>query len=318
MTKNQIEYLKLLETQRSNQAVEAETGRANRERERQGQISLDEQSRSNLANEKIKADTLIEQSRHNLATESETNRANLARELETSLHNRNTEHVAMLNYSETARANRERERLTSEAQDEQRRANLAREAENERSHRADERIRTRQVTETERANKAFEDYRDRNLQATIDYNTGSLDLRGRELEESTRSHKAQEAIGIARNVTEAGYLAERVRSDLANEAENALHHRAMELKSYDTKVYNTNTLPSSSQTQSLPPKREPVVIATDERELKSTGSGGFGNGRGGGFGTSTYIVTNRYSDGSTKQFKEVRRNGKVVSREELK
>lgn len=112
MTKNQIEYLKLKETERANRAREAidtgqlseserhnkaseqltlgqnvEQARHNVESERQNQVSLDEASRHNRAYESIQlmnADTsrLVaqEQQRHNLRTESETQRSNLASE----------------------------------------------------------------------------------------------------------------------------------------------------------------------------------------------------------------------------------------------
>lgn len=66
MTRNQIAYRELLETERSNKAREAETGRSNLANER-------ENRRSNIARE-------AETSRSNIARESETNRTNVANE----------------------------------------------------------------------------------------------------------------------------------------------------------------------------------------------------------------------------------------------
>lgn len=112
MTKNQIEYNKLLETQRHNQRDEnirqsgneltyqlgrsqlAETSRSNRakegltgaanletarhnaEQERLNQLLYGETQRSNRANEAIRQSTLVEQNRSNLANEAIRNAAN--------------------------------------------------------------------------------------------------------------------------------------------------------------------------------------------------------------------------------------------------
>lgn len=91
MTRNQIEYQKHLEQQRSNRAQEALTGR-----------SIDEQVRSNQARES-------ENYRSNLARETENTRSNQARERETFRHDVNTEILTAGLNAETARSNLARE-----------------------------------------------------------------------------------------------------------------------------------------------------------------------------------------------------------------
>lgn len=66
MTRNQVAYREILETERSNKAREAETSRSNL-------ASEGETHRSNVARE-------FETNRSNVARESETNRANVAYE----------------------------------------------------------------------------------------------------------------------------------------------------------------------------------------------------------------------------------------------
>lgn len=186
ITRNQIEFQKLVETKRSNQAQEAqtaardaataeyqkstvsndmaklrETERSNRERERQSQISLDETARSNRAREDLTRVQNVEQSRHNLAVEQlqnltflENQRANLARE------------------AETTRSAKERERLQGEQNAETRRSNLAREG-----------LSLDQLSEQIRSNLAQEAIRER-----------ANELSELNLSESMRSHKVQEAL----------------------------------------------------------------------------------------------------------------------------
>lgn len=102
MTKNQIDYLNYLESQRHNVAGEAETNRYNivvgnetnrhnlategeaarhnKETEAQGRQSNKETKRHNKATESLTSKTLTETNRHNLATEAETGRSNRANE----------------------------------------------------------------------------------------------------------------------------------------------------------------------------------------------------------------------------------------------
>lgn len=144
MTKNQIEYAKLLETTRANKANESltkqrdtrayeinlgqlgETKRHNVATEAQARASLDETIRSNQAREAHEVNVLAETKRSNQAREAETQRSNLAREAET--HRSNVAQEIELN----------RSHLANEA--ETRRSNIAREAETARSNRANESI----------------------------------------------------------------------------------------------------------------------------------------------------------------------------------
>lgn len=98
MTKNQIEYLKVLESQRANRATEeltasrdktnrelglgtlAENTRHNQATEAQQYAVLGESKRHNLASEALGQATLSEQQRHSMATEQEQHRSNVAHE----------------------------------------------------------------------------------------------------------------------------------------------------------------------------------------------------------------------------------------------
>lgn len=179
MTKNQIEYLKLRETQRSNLAQEdltrsrdsrtyeiglgtlAESQRHNRATESQARLSLDETARHNLAGEALTRSSLDESIRHNQAVETEASRHNKVGESynervlsESRRHNVSQEAIGRsqvgasfaninLGYSQLAEASR---------------ANIARETENTRSNiaREDENLRHNQATE------AANMYRNRN------------------------------------------------------------------------------------------------------------------------------------------------------------
>lgn len=134
MTKNQIEYNKLLETKRANQASEraklseiAETGRHNLAGEQIQRASLDETSRANRAREAWQSDTLAETMRSNQERES----------------------LARAQHSELQRSNRASEDIRRQQNVETQRSNLARENETHRSNLAKE-------TETQRANIARE------------------------------------------------------------------------------------------------------------------------------------------------------------------
>jgi len=80
MTHNQIEYWKLREEQRSNQAKEQETERSNRANEGINEARRIEEGRHNLESENLNRLSLEETARHNTATEGETIRSNIAKE----------------------------------------------------------------------------------------------------------------------------------------------------------------------------------------------------------------------------------------------
>lgn len=123
MTKNQIEYQKLKETQRSNRVGEKETGRHNLEVENQGQQQIDESKRHNRATEGVDLSRLAETERSNKAVESLRSRE-LA---EISTHNRRTEGIDISKLQEQQRSNLANESLKREQNIETNRANIVRE-----------------------------------------------------------------------------------------------------------------------------------------------------------------------------------------------
>lgn len=179
MTKNQIEYLKLRETQRANLAQEeltrtrdsrsyeiglgtlAESQRHNRATEEQARVSLDETARHNLAGEQLTRSSLDESIRHNQAVEQEAARHNKVGESyneralkESSRHNLAQEQIGRSQVG----ASYANITLGYSQLDETNRANVARETETNRSNVARE-------TETERHNQKGESidmYRNRN------------------------------------------------------------------------------------------------------------------------------------------------------------
>lgn len=225
MTKNQIEYLKYKESQRSNMRQEeltaardstarelgfgtlAETTRHNQAVETHNTKVLGETQRHNVAQEFHNSRVLGEQIRSNMAREmlqqdanTETKRSNLAREAENTRHNKEVESQGRVQL-----------KLSEQSLAETRRSNIARENETFRANVARE-------TETHRANVASEANRAQQLQLGYDqlaetqkYHRDSVSLGYSQLAESTRANRANESIRM-------GELAERQRSNVANEA----------------------------------------------------------------------------------------------------
>lgn len=145
MTKNQIEYAKLVETKRTNLANEALTRERDSASKQLGFHTLEEQKRSNKAKE-------VETAQHNRATEG----LEAAKLGEASRHNAQLEALQAMGISETGRHNLAQERTAAKEADthaftaqESQRSNLARENETQRSNVARE-------TETNRSNTANE------------------------------------------------------------------------------------------------------------------------------------------------------------------
>lgn len=130
MTKNQIEYGKLLESKRANLAQEDLTRRRDTATREAKLIELSEAGRHNLAQERFQQGSLDEQSRHNTALEGLQSR-------EVDLKNRTL--------TETQRANRAKEALQNQQNVEAKRSNLAK-----------EQLGRIQATETHRSNLAKE------------------------------------------------------------------------------------------------------------------------------------------------------------------
>lgn len=344
MTRNQIEYLKHLETMRNNQAQLIELNRSNLERERQGQASLDETAKHNRATEEVATKQLIELGRHNLATEQEASTHNRNVEAETAAHNRETERQGVLQLaetqrsnlareSETARSNQARERLTEQANRETARANREREA-----------LGWGQLSETERANRAKEQLGIDQLMEQARMNDATIAYNSRRQDEVERQNLANNVIDTANQVTRAGELAERVRSDLASEAERARHNLAQEAiwatKNFATNVNLTQSpvitstggtasvtqpkqpqLPSGGNNISLQPNSPAVINPSDShlvnREVSDVYEGFAREISGALTGNKVQIAKERFSNGAVKYFQEEIRNGKVISRKQI-
>lgn len=210
MTRNQIEFNKLLETNRSNLAnEEIQRTRAATDREL-GFANLSESQRHNMASERMQVLSLDETSRHNLATESnaravleEQHRSNVQHELLTAQQQaEQRRHNQAVEY-ETARSNVSREQ-------EQMRSNRANEREAERAHRASETLRSAEVNESIRNHRALETLQSATVNQNIRYQNQQVVLRQQELaqnqaqfeisqKEIERSHQAQEDIQRQRN-----------------------------------------------------------------------------------------------------------------------
>lgn len=159
MTRNQLEYARLLETRRSNMANEvlggqqvqisqgnlAEVIRHNQAGESQQGRSLDEAIRHNVQTENLNSRSIQEGERSNRAREYETQRSNIAREHETLRSNVERE-------NETARHNFVTEGQTNVS------LSLSDQAQREleRSHRATETTNLLKVSEDARSNLARE------------------------------------------------------------------------------------------------------------------------------------------------------------------
>lgn len=249
MTRNQIEFLKLQETARANQAAEMEAHRANLERERQGQASLDLTAQRDANTLMLGQQQLTESIRHSTALETEQRRSNIANELlkqqslaETERANKAHEQFQSQQLLETQRANREREQLAVEQLEEQKRAALELEefrrhqlTETRRANKANEALTQSRIqysydalAETQRANVAAEQQRQQQLAETIRYNQQQEAQRAAELEERIRSSQASEKLEAARQVIQAAAQAEQLRSDIARENETARHNAAWE------------------------------------------------------------------------------------------
>lgn len=350
MTRNQIEFLKLLETQRANSASEIEVARANRERERQGQVALDETARRNLATEHLSSQQLLESIRHNTATETESRRHNIASELsiaqqmeETRRANLAREQISFDANAETRRSNLQREQLQAAQLEETQRANVVREQQNQqslsetqRAHRQQERLQSSQLAETQRANRENELIRQQQLAETIRYNSVLGDLRAGELLESQRSHRASEELSLARNVLAGTQQAETVRSDLARESEQNRHNLATEAimasKQFgstinftdgDVTVFDKQT-PNRQQATSSNPSSSSQQVADPNLSARVTDRKVYQVYEGIGReianavnGSGVRVVDETMADGTHKYYEEVFRNGRTTSRKEI-
>lgn len=179
ITKNQLEFEKLRESKRSNQANELQTQirDENLRRYQQGQLdisskNLDETKRSNLAKERFNLLSLDESQRHNLAYEAETQRSNQKREEQNAWSLEESKRANLAREAETQRANMAQEQLSRDRNIEQHRSNLAQESlGSERNF-----INLNSLYEQQRSNRANESLKDW-------YNQESMRLKERELQD---------------------------------------------------------------------------------------------------------------------------------------
>lgn len=253
MTKNQIEYLKVQESRRSNLRQEELTAARDATSRELGFATLGETTRHNQATEAHNTAVLGESQRHNIAQErhnslvlGEQTRANMAREaLERSAQEETKRHNVTVEM-ETSRHNIASENIQSEANqislsraEEEKRSNLAREAETLRSNQAREsetyRSNVAREQETFRSNVAREQETARINRDTIAQREKDRELGYAQLSETSRYHTQTISLGYSQ-------LAETQRSHLATEAEQHRANVAQEglTKSRDIMTFEEN------------------------------------------------------------------------------
>lgn len=213
MTKNQIEYGKLVESKRANLAQESLTRERDKASRRLGVRQQVEVERANRVREQQATMSL-----------DETRRSNLARELEAQRHNRQVESLNIAQLEEVTRSNRVREMRDQLALEETRRANVARETETQRYNRVREVIDTGYLNEAVRHNKATEvveqgrldvskyqaDTQRQSMLNQARYQQQSISLGYSQLGETRRANMARESM------QQMG-INEQIRSNIANE-----------------------------------------------------------------------------------------------------
>lgn len=239
MTRNQIDYQKLVEGQRSNLAQEELTRMRDLRNYRIAQETLAENTRHNRVYEDIQASSLDESIRHNRAVEVRE----LAALTETSQHNRASESIEFSNAAERQRAN------------------LALENETRYAHRVGE-------SETRRFHDQSLALSQRQLDELREYHSGSLGVQSRnidlgyaDLSERQRANLASEQIrssvneeAVRHNITleslqqQDVYTRERSqanqrRHDIAVESETKRANQVREAQGWtDTIVSGANTI----------------------------------------------------------------------------
>lgn len=232
MTKNQIEYNRLLETKRSNQANEELTRIRDERAHSLGKATLAETSRYHSADIGVRQASLDEQIRSNKVRESETVRSNLAKEAETYRSNVAKE---MENY----RSNVAREKETA-------RSNRASEYNKARQLALDTEIRRGQLTETIRSNKAHEAIN----WANVDVGYQNVALGRSQLTETMRRNQVQES-------QEASRIAEQHRMNTLTANQKA-RELAIRQQSADVAAYDSESRRIQAETQRSTARSERV------------------------------------------------------------
>lgn len=230
MTKNQIEYNKLLETKRANRANERLTEQRDIAARDLGLNTLQENARHNRQVELTAVDNLAEQQRANLAKERELQRSHLA-----------SEGIANAQLSETVRSHLRSEELNQAGLEETKRRNVANEDLTLRSIEAGlSQAATSAAAHTAAAGISAAASQYASDQALLghqiqsdtqhyvtDVNAG---LRSREIREQTRSNLAREAEQKRSNVVnealKSGSLMETVRNNLVQNSLSAQRNAA--------------------------------------------------------------------------------------------
>lgn len=285
MTKNQIEYNKLLEDQRYhrtqtdiakqqaiNDFIIKTVGNQLTKR------SIDESARHNLEQERISNISMNEIIRHNIATEymnrltqdrnysielskielgnrqaAETERANQTRERYNTQQLKTSTQLSYKQLEESRRSNLANESIKKAANKESKRANQAREKETHRTNIAQEK-------ETKRSNVARE-------RETLRSNKANESYRDRALKETQRSNKAQENLGFQRNV-------ETSRANRANEALQAQNLRQTQQYNYDylnqQKNANLNSYTLGMNQYNETVRHNKVVESTNQQQANTS------------------------------------------------
>lgn len=280
MTKNQIEYLKLLESQRSNKAQESLTAKRDATTRELGFGNLAETTRHNLQSEAHNRAVLDETSRHNVVVENETQRHNVSQEqlgrdqlLELNRHNTVTEGHTAQQILESARHNQATESIERDKAATQRyqadtqrysaletsRHNLAVEDETSRHNVTSER-------ETERSNRAKESETSRHNKAQESIGYGQISLGYSELR-SLDSYRSSQISQWHREESEKerhnrSVEGETRRSNIAEELERSQHNRALEELQRRSNVLTNKKI-------TLEDRRESVKAAENERHNKA-------------------------------------------------
>lgn len=171
MTRNQVEYAKIRETQRSNLEQENLQRAKIQTDAKLGFANLAEASRHNLATEQAQVRSLDETARHNLATEG----------------------VAREQLLEQQRSNLVREGLSAEQQSEAKRHNVAVESETHRSNLESEQLKKQSVQVTDWYNHQQVALRQAELAQTAWNQRQAVALRQAELTEESKHNRIAEA-----------------------------------------------------------------------------------------------------------------------------
>lgn len=236
MTRNQIEYWRLKETERNNRAVE----KHNRNVLTYNYSVLAETKRSNLAREQ-------ETNRSNLARERETQRSNIANEQLRRLQSDRDYTLSLRQLEEQVNARKESQRLQSLSIQEQKRSNQAREAAtrdsnlvslfNAYTNRAniEEQARSNKVRENQFASQLAEQRRSNYANERLNYQRNA---------EMKRSNLAREGLQSFANYTQRQAVNETRRHNVSVESETRranLMHEQLQLTHEGVSVLN-NTL----------------------------------------------------------------------------